>query len=106
MERKELLERILEEGRGGVLFQLYVKTGMDREALVLEGGELVFYTREIPEKGRANASLIRFLSRGLKIPSSRIEIVYGLRSHVKKILIKDIDRETLIGKLSKLVEEG
>ncbi len=93
---------IIETSKGPVI-QVYVKPSSDREELVLEEGDLVFYTREPPVEGRANSALIRYLSRHLKIPSSRIDIVYGWRKRSKRILFIDTDPDELAEKLSALV---
>ncbi len=101
----EEIEKFIEETSKGPEITVYVKPNSDREELVVEGGELVFYTTEPPVQGRANASLIRYLSRNTRIPSSRIEIVYGWRSRTKKILFKDIKPETLAEKLVEIIEK-
>ncbi len=91
--------RYLEERRDGVLLTIYVKPGSNRDELVLEGDELVYYTSEPPVKGRANASLIRFLSRTLDLPISKIDIVYGARERLKKIMVRDTSIEIITDKL-------
>ncbi len=102
---KDKLLKILIESKKGVIIPLYVKPHSNREELVFESGELVFYTTEIPEKGRVNAALIRFLARRIGLPISRIEIVYGVRDRSKKILVRDIDMETLAEKLAKTISQ-
>ena len=42
----------------------------------------------IPEKGKANKELIKFLSKELDIAKSDIEIISGESNHFKKLLIK------------------
>ena len=102
-EEKAQLEKFVEEKKDGVIITIYVKPGANREALVVEGGDLVFYTTEIPEKGRANAVLIRFLVKNLKVSSSKIDIVYGVRDRVKKVLIRDAKIEDIIDKLRMII---
>jgi hypothetical protein len=41
-----------------------------------------------PEKGKANQELIKFLSKKLRIPKSEINIISGLKSRRKEILLK------------------
>ena len=95
------LVKNLQETVNGIILTIYVKPDSIKEKLVLEGDELVYYTEEPPVKGRANATLIRFLSRALGISSSKIAIVYGTRSRSKRILIRDIDIDKLVDALSK-----
>ncbi len=104
-EIREKIYKLLTESKDGVIINLYVKPGSDKDALVLEGEELVFYTTEIPEKGRANAALIRFLSRTIGLPISKIDIVYGLRSRTKRVLVKDISIDQLIDKLVNVISK-
>jgi hypothetical protein len=41
-----------------------------------------------PEKGKANAELIKFLSKELEIPKENISIISGKTDHLKLIKIK------------------
>ncbi|MCD6300899.1 MAG: DUF167 domain-containing protein [Staphylothermus sp.] len=104
-EIKEKIYKLVTESKDGVIINLYVKPGSNREALVLEGDELVFYTTEIPEKGRANAALIRFLSKSVGLPISKIDIIYGVRDRTKRVLIEDIGVEQLVEKLLSVISK-
>jgi len=42
-----------------------------------------------PEKGKANQKVIELLAEFLDIPKSKLEIISGLTSREKKIVIKD-----------------
>ena len=44
----------------------------------------------VPEKGKANKELIKFLSKELNVAKSNIEIISGESTHFKKIRIKDL----------------
>ncbi|MBN1551838.1 DUF167 domain-containing protein [bacterium] len=48
-----------------------------------------------PEKGAANADLLKFLSKKLHIPKSKIEIVSGHTSRLKIIEFEDLDRDEI-----------
>ena len=103
----QIYERILmkniTEGKEFVDIKIHVKPRTKREHLVLEGDELVFYTTEPAEKGRANAALLYYLSRLLRIPTSRIEIVHGARKNTKIIRIYNTNAETIINKIRPLL---
>ncbi len=105
MPELDVLGRALNESKKGVIIQIYVKPSSDREELVLEGGELVFYTTEPPEKGRANAALIKYLSKRLRIPVSKIDIVSGQRDRLKMILIKDVKFDEIVELISNIREK-
>lgn len=44
--------------------------------------------KAVPEKGKANVELIRFLSRELNVPKENISILSGKTDHLKLIKIK------------------
>ncbi len=44
--------------------------------------------KAVPEKGKANEELIRFLSKELSIPKYNIEIISGATSKIKLIRVK------------------
>ncbi|MEZ0394505.1 MAG: DUF167 family protein [Desulfurococcaceae archaeon] len=99
----EILRRNMEEGDEGSALAVRVEKG-EEERLVVEGKEVVFYTPEEPGSGRDNASLIRFLSRGLKIPTSKMDIIYGKRENLKKVFFADVSPEELARRLIRLVQ--
>ena len=98
------LRKLFIETSKGVVLEVVVYPNSDREALVYRDGELLFYTNEPPLQGRANAALIRFLSKRTRIPSSRIEIVYGARSRVKRVLFRDTSIDELVEAIASTVE--
>jgi uncharacterized protein YggU (UPF0235/DUF167 family) len=102
---EEALRKHISEGKDYVDLQVYVKPEANFTGFKMELGELTFYTEEPPLHGRANASLIRYLSRLLKIPSSRIEIVYGVRDRIKRIRIYGVTADQLVEKLISALRE-
>lgn len=59
----------------------------------------------VPEKGKANAELLRCLAKKLNLPKSKLEIIFGETDRYKKILIHD-ESETLLKSLNELMAEG
>lgn len=106
MTLADVFRGVVEESHKGVIINIYVKPWSQKEELRLESGDLVFYTSEPAEKGRANAALIRFLTRVLGVPSSRIEIVRGQRDGMKKILVVDASLEEIVEKLAEATGIG
>jgi len=97
-----VVEKNLSETEEGVMLNIRIESDFDENYITIEGGELIFRTRESDEN-KYNATLIGFLSRELKIPSSKIDIVYGVRGGFKRLLIKDIDAEDLSRRLLKII---
>ncbi len=102
----ERLAGLLEEARDGVRLRVYVKPESPEERLVLEGGDLVYYTPEPPVRGRANASLVRFLARALRVSRVDVEIVRGLRERTKIIHVRGLTPGEAAVRLAEAVEEA
>ena len=58
----------------------------------------------IPEKGKANEELIKFLAKALGIAKSDIRIIAGDTDRCKKLCISD-DKEKVITKINQWLEE-
>ena len=65
------------------------------EILRREGTRLVIKIQGVPEKGKVNENLIEFLSKTLKIAKSKIRIIAGHTSRLKKLDIEDVSQEQL-----------
>ena len=80
-----------------------IEEDVSENYFTIEGGDLVFKTTSASDAGKSNAALIGFLSRALKIPPSKIDIVYGVRGSVKRVLIRDVTCEDLAQKLQRVI---
>ena len=54
---------------------------------VMDDGTLKIRLKAIPEKGKANLELIRYLWEELSIPKAKIEIISGVGDEVKMMRI-------------------
>ena len=52
-------------------------------------GTLKIRLKAVPEKGKANEELLRFLSEALNLPSTKIELISGFTDARKLIKIPD-----------------
>jgi uncharacterized protein len=78
----------------GVTISLHVQPKASRTALAGEvGGSLKLRVAAPPVDGAANDEIVRFLSKLLRVPKSSIEIVSGVRSRKKVVLITGIEVE-------------
>ena len=89
----------IEEIGNVVRIKVYVKPHSNVEQFSIEGDELVFYTTEPPTQGRANASLIRKLSKTLNVPRSSLSIVHGARDRLKVVEVRGEKAENVKSKL-------
>ncbi len=53
----------------------------------------------VPVDGKANQELIKFLSKKLALPKSRLKLVAGEKSRLKTVQISGLDESNLIAKL-------
>lgn len=65
-----------------------------------KSGTLKCYLKSAPEGGKANAELIKYLSKKLKVPQNEISIVGGTTSRKKRLKIEGITLEEFYQKLS------
>ncbi len=85
-----------------MIIEISVITAAGRQGFVLEeSGILKCYLKSVPERGKANAELIKLLSKKLGISNDRIGIISGRTFRKKKIKIdvNDMDYESLLKKL-------
>ncbi|MFH1461535.1 MAG: DUF167 domain-containing protein [bacterium] len=65
-----------------------------------KAGILKCYLKSVPEKGKANQELVKFLAKSLSLPMGFIEITSGLSSRKKRIKIElDLSYEDFLKKL-------
>ena len=84
----------IKEVEGGVVVSVKVQPNASRDRVVGEhGDQLKIAVTVAPEKGKANKSVIKVLSRLLGVKSSDIEILSGETSRDKKVLIRNISEE-------------
>lgn len=70
-------------------FTLRVKPGSKKGPLVetAEDGSLTVYVRERAIEGRATDAVIRLLAEHLGVPRSRVELVSGATSRIKRFRV-------------------
>jgi uncharacterized protein (TIGR00251 family) len=84
------------ETHEGVVISLKITPKSSKsEAAGIEGDELKLRIAAVPEKGEANAEIIRFLSKRLKISKSKIILISGETSRHKRVLIKGVEPAAL-----------
>ena len=75
----------LTETKDGVLIEVFVKPNSAKFEVALEADQMVVRSTEEPAKGKVNKELIKELS---KLFHSKVEIISGLTSRHKILLIK------------------
>ena len=77
------------DGALKIYFKVQPNSSALKFGIPLETGELKVYLTEIPENGKANAQLIKFLSKSFMIAKSSIIIEKGEVSKKKIIIISE-----------------
>jgi uncharacterized protein (TIGR00251 family) len=60
---------------------------------------------EAPEKGKANAAVVKLLAKALRLPKSAIEVVSGESDRNKTVAIRG-EPEALMARLEALLTDG
>jgi uncharacterized protein len=68
------------------MYHVLVKFNSD-ELFVIQGNEITLSIKSAPKHGKANAELLKKLSRHFKVDLSRIRIVSGMTSRKKMVEI-------------------
>lgn len=84
----------------GVILSIKVTPKCNKSEISgVENEELKIRLAAVPEDGKANAELIRFLSRFFTIPKSTFFVISGEQSRHKRILITGVRKELLLSRL-------
>ena len=99
----------LQEKPEGVIFKALILPRSSRNELIgVQGDALKIRLTAPPVEGAANKMCIRFLAEYLKVPKSRIEIISGKGSRIKKILVRSVEKsriESLLRNVDKKLEK-
>jgi uncharacterized protein (TIGR00251 family) len=80
----------LKETAQGVVLDVYVKPKSSKFRVEVDVDEVIVSCREAPVKGKVNRELVKKLSRLFNI---QVELVAGVSTRKKKILIRGIEAE-------------
>ena len=82
----------LTEIEKGTVIEVSVKPNQPKFNVKIDGDEIIVFCTEKPVKGRVNKEVIRELSRFFH---AEIEIVSGLTSKQKRLLIKNMSKSNV-----------
>jgi uncharacterized protein (TIGR00251 family) len=77
----------LTETKDGTIIEVFVKPNQPKFNITLDGNEILVHCTEEPVKGKVNKELIKELS---KLFHTKVELVSGVTSRQKQLLIKSI----------------
>lgn len=68
-------------------FTVHVRFGADLAGIVVEADEITISIKSPPKQGKANAELVKKLSKHFGVPPNSIRIISGLTSRKKLVEI-------------------
>lgn len=90
----------------GIRLTVHVIPNAKQTLVALEpDGSLTIRVRAPPAKGKANREVLKFLSKKLGTPSSKIQILAGVRSNLKTIEIIGVNERTFLDALGEKDDE-
>jgi uncharacterized protein (TIGR00251 family) len=89
----------LRETGEGVILSIFVKPNSPKFKIELDGGEVVVYATEEPERGKVNKEILKELTKLFHAP---VELVSGATSKEKKLFVKGIKKQALEQFLAKV----
>ena len=87
----------LKETKEGIVLSIFVKPNSPKFKIELDGGEVVVYATEEPEKGKVNKEIMKEAG---KLLGFRVEIVSGLTSKQKVLLLRGASKAEVEAKLA------
>ena len=97
---KNLKNDIITQKDDGVLISLKLVPNSKRTEIIVDENSIKIKVTAQPIENKANKALLDFLSKFLKIPKSKIQIVRGQTSKEKTLLIKDATIDYIENKLN------
>ena len=92
----------IQEGREGVVFAAKIVPGSSGPTRIcgLLDGMLKIKVSAAPEKGKANACLLKFLAKELGVKKNAVAILSGQTSPLKHVQVSGISADELLKKLN------
>jgi uncharacterized protein (TIGR00251 family) len=82
----------ISETKDGFVLDIFVKPNSSKFEVAIEDEELVVRCTEEPVKGKVNKEIVKELSKLLRC---RVEIISGLASRQKRIIVKGLEKQTI-----------
>lgn len=100
-------EDLYDETPDGVILRLLVQPGAgDTRAVGRHGNALKMRVAAVPERGRANDEVVRFLAELFETKKAEVQLKSGDTSRNKTVLLKGFDAETVERRLGVVIVKG
>lgn len=87
MDIASFQQRLKSEGKLTLQIRVVPRSPATAWAGLLADGSVKLKIAAVPEKGKANEELVRFLAREFSVPRAQIAILAGASSHAKLVRI-------------------
>ena len=78
------------ETKEGLIIEVTVRPRARDFKILVEGEEIIVHCKEEPTKGKVNKELLKALS---KLFHAKVELVSGLTSRQKQLLVRGVERK-------------
>ncbi len=89
----------IKETKEGIVLSIFVKPNSPKFKIELDGDEVVVYATEEPEKGKVNKEIMKEAG---KLLGFRVEIISGLTSKQKMLLLRGASKASIEAKMTAL----
>ncbi len=89
----------IEEKGEDVFLKIIAHPNSSRKQISITENSIDIYVNEPPDKGRANKAILKLLSKSLKLPSSSMSILKGVKSKNKVIMVKNCNKNFILEKV-------
>lgn len=104
MADSDALRNTIQITSTGILVRVFVQPKARREQVVgLHGDRLKLAVTAPPDKGKANAAVIRLLAEMLQVAPSKVELLRGDTSRQKDLLVAGLSQEDVLERLASQV---
>jgi uncharacterized protein (TIGR00251 family) len=93
---------LFESHQDGTILAVRAYAGAKRNEVRCAEDCLKVSVTQIPEKGKANEAIRKQLVQSLRLRASQVELMQGETSAKKKFLIRDVNAEEIIEKISRI----
>jgi len=88
------------ETKEGTIIEVFVKPNQPKFNIKIDGDEIIIFCTEEPVKGKVDKELVKELS---KLFHAEVEIVSGLTSKQKRLLIRNLSKSEVEPLLNRLL---
>jgi hypothetical protein len=94
----------IKEFKNGLTFEIHVTPRASSATITCsQEGALKLKITALPVDGAANEACLKLLAKALKLKKSQMEILAGVKSRKKIILVKDINKKDLEEKINNIL---